>query len=351
MYRVLYPISWLYGIAVATRNAAFEAGLLRRERVPAPVVSVGNLTAGGTGKTPLVEYLLGELIARGESVAVVSLGYGRRSRGVVIVSDNGRVLADAREGGDEPVQIARKFPRASVVVGERRVEAARTAIERCGAHVIVMDDGFQHRYLERDLSIVVIDSRIPLNDEPLLPAGVRREQLSALRRADLLAFSRAEGPGEPAWRARLDRYTDAESISFRSVIRSFEALPERTPLDHSSLKGLRLYAFSGIGDHTAFLSDLHSAGLLVVGERRFADHHLYRAGEIDELLEASSSVRAEALVTTEKDAVRMAAGPDTIARLRERIPLICAVASIAVLRGESTLGAALSRALEKGRPS
>ncbi|HXX62593.1 MAG TPA: tetraacyldisaccharide 4'-kinase [Bacteroidota bacterium] len=351
MYRVLYPVSWLYGIAVASRNAAFDAGLLRRERVPAPVISVGNLTAGGTGKTPLVEYLLEQLIARGEGAAVVSLGYGRRSRGVVIVSDNGRVLVDAQGGGDEPVQIARKFPRASVVVGERRVEAARTAIERCGARVIVMDDGFQHRYLERDLSIVVIDSRKPLYDEPLLPAGMRREQLSALRRADLLAFSRSDGPGEPPWRANLQRYSDADSISFRSVIRSFEALPERARLDLASLKGLRVFAFSGIGDHAAFLSDLRSAGPLVVGERQFADHHCLRAGEIDQLLETSSGVKAEAFVTTEKDAVRMAAEPCTIARLRERMPVICAVASLELLRGESTLAQALERALEKGRPS
>lgn len=351
MRRALAPISWLYGIGVATRNAAFDRGLLLRERVPVPVISVGNLTVGGTGKTPLVEYLVSRLLERAQQVAVVSRGYGRRSKGVVVVSDNGRVLADARAGGDEPVQIARKFPLASVVVGERRVEAARVALGRCGAGVILMDDGFQHRYLERDLDIVVIDARTPLAGEPMLPAGKRREQLSALGRADLLAFSHAERTCDPPWVLALEGFSHAESFAFRSMIRGYAMVTDQSPIDRDSLTGRRFYVFSGIGDHRSFLDDLRHAGLGVVGERHFGDHHRFRTKDIDQILDASNSSGAEACMTTEKDMVRMISDPEIHRRLGGQIPFMFAMAAVEVLRGASVLESALDRVLTSGRSS
>jgi len=186
---VLLPLSWLYGLVVRLRNRLFDSRVLKSAAADVPVISVGNLTAGGTGKTPLVEYIAGHFLTQGRKVGIVSRGYGRASRGVVVVSDGSSLRADARAGGDEPVQMARKYPAAAVVVGEKRVEAARCAIE-LGAEVLLLDDAFQHRYLRRDVDILVLDSRKDIREEPLLPSGLRREPLSSLRRADLVVMSR-----------------------------------------------------------------------------------------------------------------------------------------------------------------
>ena len=166
--KLLLPFAWLYAVPITLRNTLFDRGVLKQRAVNVPVISVGNLTVGGTGKTPLVEYIVRYLLALGRRVGVVSRGYKRRSKGVVVVSDGRELRVDARDAGDEPMQIASAFPQAIVVVGERRFDAAQEAV-RLGAEVIVVDDGFQHRYLKRDLNIVVVDSTNDVTAEALLP--------------------------------------------------------------------------------------------------------------------------------------------------------------------------------------
>ena len=197
---MLLPLSWVYGAVIAARNAAFDTGIFRCRSAGVPLIAVGNMTAGGTGKTPVVEMLVRLLRQRGVSPGVISRGYGRTGRGVVVVADRECVYADAGTGGDEPVQIARKFPGVPVVVGERRFEAAVTAVRRCGAQVIISDDGFQHRWLHRDCDLVVVDGSSDLAAEPLLPAGVRREPMRALRRAHMVALTGCRDAGEAAER-------------------------------------------------------------------------------------------------------------------------------------------------------
>ena len=164
------------------RNILFDVGVLPVTAVSVPVISVGNMTAGGTGKTPLVERIVEYLLLRGHRVAVVSRGYGRRSHGVIVVSDGKSVKVDAEHGGDEPVQMQGNSE--SVCHCRRAARAAGTAVTDLGARVIVLDDGFQHRYLKRDLNIVVVDART-VSQERLLPAGMRREWFSGVRRAGL----------------------------------------------------------------------------------------------------------------------------------------------------------------------
>ncbi len=308
MRNSLYPISLLYGLIVYARNKAFDWGLLRVRRAGVPVISVGNLTAGGTGKTPLVEYLVGFLLSARKRVAVVSRGYGRRTRGVLIVSDGKSILTDALGGGHEPLQIARKFPTARVVVGEKRVDAAREAVTRCGADVVVLDDGFQHRYLHRDLDIVVVDGRKSLVREPLLPVGLRREGMSGLHRAQVLAISKASslaGAREAA--SQLTRWYTGDLAAFKYRFEGVYALGDQRPVGSAEIAGRPALAFSGIGDHDGFLRELEGLGYRVVKSIRFGDHHEYSSRDLRELGAAMDSARATCGITTEKDAMRLLA--------------------------------------------
>jgi tetraacyldisaccharide 4'-kinase len=347
MSTILLPFSWLYGLAAAARNGAFDLGLIPERRAAVPVIAVGNLTAGGTGKTPLVEFITGWLGRRGLNVAVVSRGYGRLSRGVVVVSRRGEIRADAFTGGDEPVQIARKFPRASVVVGERRAEAAEKAVAECGAEVIVLDDAFQHRHIGRDLDILVIDAGSDFLREKLLPAGMRREWFSGLARAGLIGFSRASAAGDPAWAGSLARWSDARSFAYDIRITGFAAIPGGEPCESASLRGKRVCAFSGIGSHRGFAASLRAEGLDVVAEKHFRDHHRYSANDLDAVLDAAAGT--EACVTTEKDMVRLIADPRLLARAGGKIPFLYATAAVVILRGESLLERALEGVLEGRR--
>lgn len=342
---ILLPFAWLYGLAAAARNAAFNLGLIPRHRGTVPVIAVGNLTAGGTGKTPLVEYITGWLASRGLNVAVVSRGYGRSSRGVVVVSRKGEIHADALTGGDEPVQIARKFPSASVVVGEWRAEAADRAVSECGAEVIVLDDAFQHRYIERDLDILVIDAGSDFLREKLLPAGMRREWFSGLRRAGLIGLSRASADGDPSWAPSLARYSDARSFAYEMRITGFAAIPGGEKRESAALRGKPVLAFSGIGSHRGFVASLRAEGLNVAAEKQFRDHHRYSAKDLDAVLDAADGM--EACVTTEKDMVRMIADGRLLERTGGKIPFLYATAAIRILRGESLLEEALGRVLAR----
>ncbi len=306
MQPVLLPFSFLFGIAVAARNLAFRIGLLRIRRVRVPVVSVGNLTAGGTGKTPLVEFIVRWFLARGTRVGVVSRGYGRSTHGVVTVSDGSSLLADATEGGDEPVQIAKKYPAVPVVVGERRVEAARRAVENCGVEALILDDGFQHRYLHRDVDLVVMDEGSDVTREPLLPAGLRREPLCSLRRARLIVTTRA-GAERPPWLDGLHRWYRGTIVRFTYVADGFFRVRDNVPVSADNLRKHRVLAFSGIADPRSFLSNLAGEGLQVVDQMRFPDHHAY--GEAD-FIGIGQRLRKGGMtiaVTTEKDAVRILA--------------------------------------------
>lgn len=186
---MLLPFSWLYGLTMILRNWCFEVGVFHVEQVSVPVISVGNMTAGGTGKTPMVEYLIRFYLKAGNKVAVLSRGYQRDTNGTQIVSDGSNLEMTAEESGDEPYQIARKFPNVMVIVDEKRSRAAQIAINRFQPDVILLDDGFQHRGIERQLDIVMIDGRKALDRISLLPVGLRREPLSGLQRANLMAIS------------------------------------------------------------------------------------------------------------------------------------------------------------------
>jgi tetraacyldisaccharide 4'-kinase len=333
----LSPLGGLYNAATFFRNKAFDFGLLKTERVSIPVIAVGNLTAGGTGKTPLVEYIVAFLLGRGKKVAVLSRGYGRLSRGPVVVSDGKSLLADAAEGGDEAVQVARKFPGAVVVVAERRAAGARKSGE-LGAEVLVLDDAFQHRALHRDCNILVIDASKDIRRELPLPAGRRREPLSGIRRADLIVWA---GGGTALTLGDLaplvERY-------FRGPMA--RALVEAQGLVHAGsgeatevkeFAAKRVLAFSGIGNPGRFAETVAATGAELAGWVTFQDHHRYTGGDIQGLLETFRTSRADLMMTTEKDAVRMMADTEIRENFLQQFPVWFLPIRIRLSAGEETL--------------
>ena len=282
------PLFGIYGGVVRARNGLYDRGLLRSQRLQGPVVSVGNLSAGGSGKTPFV-ILLGELLkARGIKFDVLSRGYGRRSRGVRLVDPAGL----PQEFGDEPLLIARKL-QVPVVVGEDRYEAGRFAESKFGAQLHLLDDGFQHRALARDFDIVLVTPQ-DANDR-LLPAGRLREPLHSLRRTDAVVLASGASAeafpidGKELWRVR------------RGIV------PLNVPP--------RPVVFCGIARPQNFVLQLRAANIEPVAEAFYRDHHAYSEKDIRDLRELKQRSEAGGFVTTEKDAVNLGGYLSTLAPL------------------------------------
>ncbi|HXJ92128.1 MAG TPA: tetraacyldisaccharide 4'-kinase [Terriglobia bacterium] len=301
MSAALGPLGRLYGISVTARAAAYRRGWLRQRRLPRPVVSVGNLTAGGTGKTPLVRLTVDRLIQRGRRPAVLIRGY-RRQRGpdaIVIPPKPGRA-PEPREVGDEAAWLARMFPDVPIGVSAHRFPTGELIAANYPLDVFVLDDGFQHLALARDLDVVAIDATRETSDGQLLPAGLQREPCAALARAGLIVITRTELADPAALEAKV-----------RKVNSSVPIVRARTRLDHLTVTGgatvaadefvgQPVHAFCGIGNPDAFFRNLRLWGFDVVRESVFPDHHVYRN------LNFARSGSVAALVTTEKDLMNLA---------------------------------------------
>jgi tetraacyldisaccharide 4'-kinase len=299
-------LSLPYRGAVAARNRLYDGGFPRQERLPCPVISVGNLTVGGTGKTPMVILLAAMLREKGRKPAVLSRGYGGASRGpVTTVSDGRRILAGWRQSGDEPVLIAEAVPGVPVLTGPRRILTGRAAMERYGADVLILDDAFQHRALFRNLDIVMLDAARPFGNGRLLPRGPLREPPEALRRAHILIRTgnaqKAESPqGVPSLPV------------FRGVHQPREIVEAATgrALPLTDLQGVTVCAFAGIGSPETFRHSLTALGAEVAAFLAFPDHHPYTRLDIEAIRRQAGESGARRIVTTEKDGIRLADFPD-----------------------------------------
>lgn len=284
----LAPLGALYGAAGALRVAAYERGLLAVSRLQGPVVSVGNLSVGGSGKTPVVAHLAAMLVEAGLPVSILSRGYRGSFRGeALVVSDGRSVLAGAAEAGDEPVMLARAVPAAVVAVGPKRDVVGRAVEARFGPRVHLLDDGFQHLRLHRDLDVLCVEPR-DLDDAPL-PAGRLREWPSAWRRADVVLVAGGAWSRGPAFAVE------------RRVLGFFEldgrpAAAPRAP-----------WLVSAIARPERFEADVRRDAPGVVGVTRFPDHHVSDASEWGAVVARASAAGADALVITAKDAVRLPA--------------------------------------------
>ncbi len=304
----LAACSLLYGLGVRLDRARHR--LRGPSRLPGLVVSVGALTAGGAGKTPAVAALAGWARDRGYRAAVLSRGYARRAgRGVVTVSDGDRVLARADDAGDEPCMLAHMLPGVPVVVSADRSLAGREAHERWGTNVFVLDDGFQHWALERDLDVVLLDAADPVGNGRLLPWGPLREPVKALGRAHVAMITRSVPSKEGAGAAERLLSGVAGLPRVRSVHVPEEVHhPARSRIEPpAGLEGRRLVAFCGIARPQAFQETLEKLGAEVAAFRRFRDHHPYSPSDVRRLTGLFRETGAHALLTTEKDWMR--AGP------------------------------------------
>jgi tetraacyldisaccharide 4'-kinase len=300
------PLSALYGKALGVRARWYASGRLESHALPRPSISVGNLTFGGTGKTPFVEFLARRLRFEGWRPAILSRGYGRRSRGVVVVGAGDGALVSADEGGDEPVALARATSGVFVVVAERRVEAARRAAD-LGADLFLLDDGFQHLAVRRDVNLLLLDARDPFGGGHLAPAGRLREPIAAARRADAFVFTRVDrgAPASEAVRA-LERIHPGAPV-FHARIRPSDLRDENgARLEAGAFADRRLLAACGVANPVQFAATLSELGLRPEERLEFRDHQRYGERQLARIRAAAERTGASLLVTTEKDAVKLA---------------------------------------------
>jgi len=304
---LLFFISLLYGMAAHIRVRAYGWGLLRTRGLPFPVISVGNITLGGTGKTPATVNVAGILLKHGRKPVVLSRGYGRSDpSAILVVSDGIETVLDPLSGGDEPVLIARRHPRVPVVVGADRYRTGMVAIERFHPDVAILDDGFQHIRLKRDLNIVLIDAVDPFGSGRLFPAGILREPLTTLRRADIVLITKADrNENIVQLKETIGQHTDAPIFTARYVPRDIVdvATGETKPLDF--LAGKLVFAFAGIARPDSFFSLLRTLGAVVSGSAVFPDHHSYTRSDLTALVSQAGEHTSAFLATTEKDGVRL----------------------------------------------
>jgi tetraacyldisaccharide 4'-kinase len=296
----LVPPSLLYSSIQRIRTFLYSAGILVPKRLPRPVISVGNITVGGTGKTPATAYIARYLMAQGLKVAVLSRGYGGSREGqTAIVADGVSILLDAGQCGDEPYLLAATVPGLMVVMGADRHRAGMLAMERLSPDIFLLDDGFQHLRLRRDLDILLLDCARPFGNGWTLPAGLLREPRSAAQRADLVMYTRcpqgyspAPLSGKPACSAR-HRLGDAVPLAGGPTV-SFD-----------SLRGGKVLAFAGIGEPGPFFEELRALGLDVIHTIPLPDHAAYTPSQLAGLTAAFRACGADCAVTTEKDGVKL----------------------------------------------
>ena len=309
--------SWLtplYAGAVAARAGLYDAGWLRSEALPVPVLSVGNLTAGGTGKSPMVELVARTLHELGRRPAVVSRGYrGTHTGRATVVSTGEGPRVDAVVAGDEPVMLAAALAGVPVIVARRRRDGGELAISRFGARCIILDDGFQHRALRRDLDLLLIDGVDPFGNGRLLPAGPLREPLSAMTRAGAVVVTRADrATVESVRRIReaAARHCPAAPIfKARTVMREIVRLVDQMTLPVDTLRAARVVCFAGIAHPGRFFDDVASAGATVVASIPFPDHHGFDPLDLERIGTAALRANADLILTTQKDAARLGRSP------------------------------------------
>ncbi|HQU09598.1 MAG: tetraacyldisaccharide 4'-kinase, partial [Verrucomicrobia bacterium 21-51-4] len=319
---VLWAFSCLYGVVIKLRNWLYEKRMFHDHPLGCLVVVVGNLTVGGTGKTPIVEMLSRSLQARGRKVAILSRGYKSRPERwhkrawrwlthtdpepPKIVSDGQQVLLDSARAGDEPFMLAQNLPGVVVLVDKNRVKAGQYAIEKFGADTLILDDGFQYRPLRGRLNLVLIDQTNPFGNRYMLPRGILREPIRALRRASYVFLTKSFGPPSPELEASIRHYfPEGEVIQCAHKPCYLQELGSELRLPLDALQGLRIAALSGIAVPENFEHMLQELGAQLVQTARFLDHHRFSEQELVETLEAARELGVQAIIMTEKDAVRI----------------------------------------------
>lgn len=326
LFRVwLGGLAWIFEGVVQLRLFLYKHGVLKHHTLGCQVVSVGNLTVGGTGKTPVVEILARSLHQSGRQVAILSRGYKKKKRrrswkrkwrdllrggeekdAPLVVSDGKTILLEPTYSGDEPYMLAMNLPGVAVIVGKNRVKSGLYAIKKLKCDTLILDDGFQHLALKHRLDIVLVDRTNPFDNGRTLPRGLLREPIRNIKRAGFIFITKSKGDGAEELRTRLRELNPTAEISeCRHCPRHLRHLFTGQQEELSFLKGKRVMALSGIAVPKGFERELVNYGATVLDHRIFSDHHRYSMQEILDVQQDAVQLGAEVIITTEKDAVRI----------------------------------------------
>lgn len=304
---ILSPLFWLYGTIANLRNTLYEKGIFASFSLGAPTVSVGNITFGGTGKTPFVAFVAEILAESGEKVCILSRGYGRENpKQRVLVSDGETIFADVKTAGDEPFELANKLLGKAIIVADaNRVAAANWARKKFGITAFVLDDAFQHAQAKRDLDIVLLDATKPFK--------ILREPLKNLKRADLIVITRANLVSENQitdYKLKITEFTDCPIFISENKFVDLTELKDfpnssQSKTHHSQLTTHRYFAFCALGNPNNFFEQLRRENFNLVAVEKFPDHHFYTQNDIIKLEKIAAQSNAKILITTAKDAVKL----------------------------------------------
>jgi len=348
---LLLAFSLLYRFIVTARIQLYGQHLLRRHRIGSPVVSIGNLTVGGTGKTPVVERLARELSSRGRRVTILSRGYKSvRRRGlhgnpaVRVVTEGGAILLDSKTAGDEPFMLAKNLRGVGVVVDKDRVRCGRHAVSALGSDLLILDDGLQYLRLHRRFDLVLIDREAPFGNEFLLPRGTLREPPSHLRRATHILITKCDGGDITGLRSRIRCYNrTAPIIECRHRPVELQDLSTGEILPLSKLQGLRAGSLSAIASPESFEQGLRRLGVSLELTQSYADHHRFSKRELGRFIKRCSLRGVDCILTTEKDAVRMPR------LLNQEVPIYYLRIEIEIIKGQELWDAMLDQLVHHPR--
>ena len=354
---ILFLASRIYLRAVLFRLWMYENRVIRNRAIGCLVVSIGNVTCGGTGKTPVVEVFARSLSQKGRRVAVLSRGYRSRDRSLFsklqkkfsskkmevpprVVSDGKNLLLDSVRAGDEPFMLASNLKNVAVLVDKDRVKSGLYAIEEFGTDTLILDDGFQYLNLKAHINVLLVDSTAPFDNHHVLPRGLLREPIRNIRRADYIFLTKSDGSEKlrhlKAFLRRQNHHAEIiECCHKPQYLEDVFQRGSRLPLEY--LKGKKVASISAIANPASFNAFLSELGSDIVAETHFADHHRYRQQEMIDFINAAKAAGAELIMTTEKDAVRMP-------RLDRRdIPILFLRVQIDILSGQENFDQCISR--------
>ncbi len=312
---LLIPIAGIYRIIINIRNRLYDTGFRKQVFCSVPVISVGNITLGGTGKTPLVIELANWLTRLGYSPGIISRGYKRSSRGQQIVKNRTKILQPSLVAGDEPFLMATKTDRVVIIVDADRVAAAATAVNRFGCDILIADDAFQHRRLGRNLDIVLWDIDLNPNRCRLLPAGRLREPLQSLQRADILFISRTDKIPDEYYSTLQKVHPALFMAPLSRHIRHIRSLSDNTEYPQDQLTGVAVLAFCGLGNPNQFFNMITLLTGVPPVQKTFPDHYRYTTRDIQLLTQQADQSGCRFLVTTRKDAVNLPESANSLANL------------------------------------
>lgn len=301
--------TFFYGIGVRTRKALYDLNIIKKVKLDQTVISIGNLTTGGTGKTPITAEIARSIEKTGKKVAILSRGYGGAlpSKKINVISDGKKIFHNAKEAGDEPFWLAKNIKNVAVITGKNRIKAAKWAAKELGIEVFILDDGYQHIKLERDLNIMVIDAHKKFGNEELLPSGPLREPIKEIKRADKIivvnkkSYDKSTLKDCRAYSRYLIKTYNKNVFACNMINSGIYNAKNGSPLSENH----KLYAFTGIGQPEFFFGFLDNFPAKIVKKVEYSDHHAYSQEDVIEIINDARKAGAGAIITTEKDIVKL----------------------------------------------